>query len=227
MSTSTRRPGRGGQRGKKKFRHKFSAIECANALEYAMKYERLPKSHPFRQSYEKYETRLGAKAFFGKNGLMVITGSQGIDDYLKFNLRTGFFKFFGRNRQQRFHTGFMRHASELLDAARKRKVKFITGHSLGAASAQLIASTIHKDALCFAAPKVLKTRYRSGTRAKIYCINRADDGICSMPNDSYKHIGEVVEMRARRKIGMDHKIKHYITAMNEKKVIDDAPIYFT
>ena len=197
----------------------FTPMECAKAIEQAYK---------GRISYQKkkFISDSGAEAYLNTKGLMVIPGSQGIDDYLKFNLRVGWFKMTNKNSKIKFHAGFMKHASDLLDFARTNNVKMITGHSLGAASGQLIAATLNIDAYCFAAPKVLYRGWKSHTSARIFCINRKDDTVCRLPSRRFKHIGKVIEMTARGRIGADHKIKHYMTAMNTKSVQNASSVRF-
>ena len=199
---------------------KFTPMDCAKAVE---------QSYKGRISNQKRSMLgpHGAEAYLRKDGLLVIPGSQGLDDYLKFNLRVGYFKLFGKNSKLRFHAGFMRHASEIIEWARNQNVKLITGHSLGAASAQLIGATLNKDVICFAAPKVLSRGFKEVTSAKIVCINRRDDRVCRLPGWRFKHMGNVVEMKAKGRIGMDHSMKHYKTAMAEKSVKDASPIRFT
>ena len=198
---------------------KITPMDCAKAIEQAYK---------GKISYQKkkYRSGSGAEAYLNSRGLMVIPGSQGLDDYLKFNLKVGWFKMTNKNSKIKYHAGFMKHASELMDFARQNNVKMITGHSLGAASAQLIAATLNKPAYTFAAPKVLYRGWRAHTSAKIVNINRKDDVVCRLPSRRFKHIGEVIEMNAGRNPGMDHKIKHYVTAMNMKKVQDRSNVRF-
>jgi len=198
---------------------KFTPMDCAKAVEQSYKGKITNQKRSMLGPH-------GAEAYLRKDGLLVIPGSQGLDDYLKFNLRVGYFKLFGKNSKLRFHAGFMRHASEIIEWARSQNVEMITGHSLGAASAQLIGATLHKDVICFAAPKVLNRGFRAVTTAKITCINRKDDTVCRLPGWRFKHIGDVIEMRPKGRVGMDHSMKHYRTAMAEKKVQDASPIRF-
>ena len=198
----------------------FTPIDCAKAVEQSYKGKITGQT-------SKFISPDGAEAYLRKDGLLVIPGSQGIDDYLKFNLRVGWAKMFDKKSKFRFHAGFMDHAKQLMEFARRGNVKMITGHSLGAASAQIIGATLHKDVVCFAAPKVLMRGFRAVTSAEITCINRRDDTVCKLPGWRFKHLGTVVEMKAKGRVGMDHSMKHYRTAMAEKAVKDASPIRFT
>lgn len=169
-----------------------------------------------------------AEAYFLNGNILVIPGSNGIIDYTRFNLRP-----FGLGRRKLtlkgymgkasdWHQGFLAHAGEVERFLRRigRKPSFIVGHSLGAASAQVLSKSMLVPAIGFAAPRVCKHGPSSGQTKRCLLINRFDDIVPDIP-DSFEHQGWPRVMRKKWRFGHRHKMKHYI-AMLPKQIAKDA-----
>ena len=90
-----------------------------------------------------------AEAFILVDGTLVIPGSDSAEDYWRYNLRGVAWLNLFRRKKRKFHKGFLSHAQEIHDFAKTNGTKRITGHSLGAASSQLLASMLNVEALNF------------------------------------------------------------------------------
>jgi len=101
------------------------------------------------------------------DNILIITGSNSLKDYWRYNLRPNRFVPISEARRtiaakigyQELHQGFLLHATEVLQFLGDDRPDFIVGHSLGAASAQIVATALDVTAITFAAPQVVRRSF--------------------------------------------------------------------
>ena len=177
------------------------------------------------------------QAILLKDNTLLIPGSNSINDYIRYNFRVrGMF----RRKQLKmathvgtapvtWHQGFLAHAKVVQDWLLRKKYKptFIIGHSLGAASAQILSAGYGIPAIGFAAPRPSRTASSRAAADKCLLVNRTDDNVCTLPG-GFHHLGDVRAIKPRApNFGMDHNMGHYRRAVNEgilaRKVPDRWP----
>jgi len=164
--------------------------------------------------------RKGVQAYYLFDGTLVIPGSNEIKDYTDFNLRVRKVK---HTDGRKYHNGFLAHAKEVMKWLDEQSLtpSRITGHSLGAASAQIVGSTLAKPTVAFAAPKVLHDTPRVSGEGWVANFQRVDDPICNLPlgDEKFRHIGSKFWMSSpiREGGGLKHKVKHYLTLIDDKE----------
>lgn len=186
--------------------------------------------------HEKVDARIenrGVQAYYYSDGVMVIPGTNEKLDWIDFNLEA--FNFIGKDPQifatkmgdsGRFewHAGFLEHAHTVFTFANLLKPKLIIGHSLGAASAQIVGSSMKVPTLAFAPPRTLRAkRGKDRPNGSNFVLNllRTDDLVCDVPPRwlGFTHVGQVVRMNPRGiHLGEDHQMEHYIEAMEDEAV---------
>lgn len=135
-------------------------------------------------------------AYLYSDGVLAIPGSRGAKHYTKFN-----FKLFPRKKiihgkSYKVHGGFKKHSDIILnlleaDPKNKAKIKAIVGHSLGGASAQLLASHFpNAKIITLASPRVIKKR-KYPSAPNVANLIRDDDAIAHLPSFRYTHLGGV------------------------------------
>ena len=99
----------------------------------------------------------GAQAYLLADKTLVIPGTNEKSDWKDFN-----FDVTDGDSGRIWHAGFMRHARTIYAFAKGGEAKRVIGHSLGAASAQIIGCSLEIPALCIASPRPLrgKTAFR-------------------------------------------------------------------
>ena len=153
---------------------------------------------------------------------LLIVGSTSWRDYVYYNARM-----FGLGRKHlklsnvkvpvTWHQGFMHHTRVVQDWMDDKRIKprFIIGHSLGAASTQILSANWNVPAVAFAAPRTCWTANAQRLAPKCLCINRTDDTICELPT-SFKHLGNVKSLTpSAPNRGMDHHMRNYRTIVDE------------
>ena len=174
-----------------------------------------------------------AQAYMLTNGTLLIPGSNGFDDYLKFNLNR--FNLFGTQYSVRdgatepgasrslWHQGFLIHARIVFKFAKPFKPKFIIGHSLGGASAQILAKSFGVPAIGFGSPRTRKkgSRRISGEEHSL-TIRHKDDLVSKLPF-SFRHLGRSIPVAwSTARTGPKHAMKYYIellaAAQNHPKI---------
>lgn len=105
------------------------------------------------------------------DGVLIITGSNSLYDYSAYNLRP--LRTLARFRHmpeierltadglplEAYHRGFLLHAARVLNFLGREKPRFIVGHSLGAAAAQILGTALDVPTIAFASPQVVKRRF--------------------------------------------------------------------
>lgn len=163
--------------------------------------------------------RNGVQAYFLFDGTLVIPGSNEVSDYTDFNLRLRKVKY---TDGRKYHNGFLSHAKQILKWLDEKSLEpsRITGHSLGAASAQIVGSRLAKPTVAFAAPKVLHGDPRVSGEGWVANFQRVDDPVCNLPlgDEQFRHIGSKFWMSSpvQEGGGLKHKVKHYLALVNDK-----------
>ena len=179
------------------------------------------------------------EAYMLSNNCLLIPGSNSAADYFKFNFvvnktaektRTLILTPKGRvvfSKETKagasgtiWHQGFLEHAETIYNWIIKNKLEWpslIIGHSLGAASAQILSKTFATPAIGFAAPRLRKAKGRITLDHLSLSICRNDDGVCKLPR-RFHHIGQTKALvHNNPKGGMNHNMAAYIDALKNQK----------
>jgi hypothetical protein len=176
------------------------------------------KTHPIIAPQWKASLSEGdVEAHLLTDNTLLIPGSNSIMDYIRFNLRV---QRLGKRRLRMasssgasisWHQGFLAHAKVVQDWLMDNgySPSFIIGHSLGAASAQILSAGWNVPAVVFAAPRPCRTASALTAAKRCLCINRTDDQVCNLPG-GFLHLGDVRLCRPRGPSpGIDHSMAHY------------------
>ncbi len=158
-----------------------------------------------------------ATAYLLEGDILTIKGSDSAYDYIRYNLRPlgiGFKKLTLKGKMGQgadWHQGFLAHVAEIQTwlIRIRRRPKYIIGHSLGAASAQVFSAALQVPAICFAPPRVCRQNKIPGQWNRCLLIARTDDIVPQIP-EGYQHIGRSTPIDMGRVLGHKHKMKHYI-----------------
>ncbi|MEL6207167.1 MAG: hypothetical protein AAFR47_17890 [Pseudomonadota bacterium] len=173
-----------------------------------------------RLSVARSLNRAGVQAHLLTDGTLVVPGTNEHMDWVSFNLRV-------RPRMSsvlasvlrsgasgaRWHSGFLTHAEILFDWARPHRPRRIIGHSLGAASAQIVGASLKIPTIGFAAPRTKHGSTRFAGEGWVLNVNRTDDLVAWQPprGFGFRHIGSLFALRPpQTNPGGDHKMKFYI-----------------
>lgn len=180
------------------------------------------KSHPvisfqWKASLDKDDVQ----AHLLTDNTLLIVGSNSINDYIRYNLRI---QRLGEKRLSlktvpgvTWHQGFLAHARIVHDwlVEHKYTPSFIIGHSLGAASAQVLSAAYGVPAIGFAAPRPCRTASARSAAARCLLVNRTDDWVCNLAG-GFMHLGNVCPVTPRvDNSGLDHSMLHYRQAVSE------------
>lgn len=180
----------------------------------------------------------GVQAYYLGDDTLVIPGTNESLDWIDYNLEA--FNIVGPEQQLfatkmgdsgrfEWHAGFLEHAFRVYTFASILQPKLIVGHSLGAASAQIVGASMKVPTLAFASPRPLRQRRRRRADPKTqpeganYVLNllRTDDLVCDVPPRwlGFTHVGQVIRMNPWGiHLGEDHRINHYMDAMTDSAV---------
>ncbi len=157
----------------------------------------------------------GAQAAILTDGTLVIPGTNEMRDWSDFNLKHS-----KGDSGRIWHGGFLAHAKIIYPFAKGAGAKRVLGHSLGAASAQIVAASLGVPAICFASPRPLRGKSRFKGEHRILNVCRFDDTACHLPFPflGYRQLGKVhwVSPREQQSAG-SHKLKDYLRAMAKGK----------
>lgn len=161
------------------------------------------------------------QAYFLEDATLLLPGSNSVTDYMRFNLRP---LRLGHKRitlnddttakgtsGTTWHQGFLLYASVIADWLIKERVapKYIIGHSLGAAAAQVLCKTYGIPGIAFAAPRPKHTPNTVNSGSKCLLINRQDDMVPKLPV-TFFHLGQVKTLAPQTKRAFPaHKMNHY------------------
>lgn len=169
--------------------------------------------------------RKGAQAYMMKRGVLVVPGSNELLDWFR---NFDIYRIMGRNyrRDERgkgrtgavFHAGFLRHATTLYAFAKENNAQYVIGHSLGAATAQILGTSLGIPAVGFASPRVKRGRRKLKNESKVLNICRMDDLVTRLPPSEagFRRLGLSVRMTpAVTNPGLDHSMTHYLQALDD------------
>lgn len=168
---------------------------------------------------KKSLNRNGVQAYFLFDGTLVIPGSNEVSDYTDFNLRIRRVR---HTNNRKYHGGFLTHAKAVMSWMEDKGLKpsRVTGHSLGAASAQIIGSQLKRPTVAFASPKVLHDNAPLNGEGWVANFQRVDDPVCNLPlgDEHFRHIGSKLWLSSpvAEKGGLKHKVKFYLALINDK-----------
>lgn len=175
----------------------------------------------------------GVQALTLKGGVIVVLGANELSDWFDYNLdfipdaeseHVGFSVIPGDS-GARWHAGFLEHARYVYTFAKPQHPKLILGHSLGAASAQIVGASLGVPAIGFGSPRPLRQRRPFRGEGWVVNVCRSDDAICYLPPDflGFRHVGSVYWLTPPDiNPGEDHSMDHYISAI-EAGVSDTLP----
>ncbi len=181
-------------------------------------YLKSPAHAGLQSQIEKPLNKDDVQAFMLKDRTLLIPGSDSAADYLKFNLRLlniGGKRYkvksgaTGNELGRVWHQGFLAHAMYVKTHFDAAPPKLIVGHSLGAASAQVLSLVWGVPAICFAAPRVYAGGQAVQNDKNCLCIHLADDPVGSLPSDRFRHAGKSLRLGRRTYIRFTHKMTHY------------------
>ena len=153
----------------------------------------------------------GAQAYLLKDKTLVIPGTNEVSDWGSFNLDVS-----NGDSGRIWHAGFMKHARIVYPFAKAGGAKRIIGHSLGAASAQIVGCSLGVPALCFASPRPLRGKKKFKGEHLVLNLCRFDDGVCYLPFSflKFRHVGKVhwISPHEPQSQG-SHRIADYVRAL--------------
>ncbi|NBD29703.1 MAG: hypothetical protein GVY31_06655 [Alphaproteobacteria bacterium] len=172
------------------------------------------------------------QAFLLRDGTLLVPGSNSALDYLRYNIRPlniGGRRFrvkskaSGKVLDQTWHQGFMAHAMAIEAIFRADKPRFLIGHSLGAASVQLLSLIWGVPSIGFAAPRIYAGRAMAGGHHLSLSIVRDDDPVTLLP-PGFAHAGRAVKLdKGRSLLSPRHKVRHYIADLDDPSFADRLP----
>lgn len=177
----------------------------------------------------------GVQATFLKNGTLIIPGTNEFSDWFDFSLNfagnTGTdshgFEVVQGDSGALWHAGFLEHAQMVYMFAKALKPKFIVGHSLGAASAQIVGMSLRVPTVAFASPQTCRSRARLPNEGWVINICRIDDSVCHVPPKflGFRTIGSRYWLKPDElDAEEDHKIHNYSDLLKLKRTKDRVPV---
>lgn len=175
----------------------------------------------------------GVQAHYLKDGTLVIPGTNEFSDWFDFNLRFGNMDVPGHGFEvvpgdsgTLWHGGFLEHAQIVYTFAKGLRPKCIVGHSLGAASAQIVGASLGVPSVAFASPKTCRSRQRMPGEGWVLNICRIDDGVCHVPPAflGFRTIGSHYWLTpTEADPGEDHRIHNYKELLKLARVKERVP----
>ncbi|MBM9594256.1 alpha/beta hydrolase family protein [Roseitranquillus sediminis] len=171
----------------------------------------------------------GAQAYLIKGDILVIPGTNERIDW-GFNLHLAEqgkeiqgFKIVAGDSGRVWHAGFLRHAEFLYGFAKRARPKFIVGHSLGGASAQILGWSLRTPTVTFGSPRPLRGKAPLEGEGWILNLCRADDEVCHLPPRpmGFRHVGSVRWLLPEAfDAEFDHGMVNYIEILGETKTAE-------
>lgn len=176
----------------------------------------------------------GVQAVLLKNGVLVIPGTNEFSDWFDFNLNMGAagggqshgFEVVAGDSGALWHGGFLEHAQMVYMFAKGARPKFIVGHSLGAASAQIVGMSLRVPTIAFASPQTCRSPERMDHEGWVINICRIDDTVCHVPPKllGFRTIGSRYWLKPDTlDVGEDHRIDNYAELLALKRVKEQVP----
>lgn len=179
----------------------------------------------------------GVQAVYLKNGTLVIPGTNEFADWFDFNLKFGNattvdghgFEVVAGDSGALWHAGFLEHAQMVYMFAKGVRPKFIVGHSLGAASAQIVGMSLRVPTVAFASPNTCRTRERMPNEGWVVNVCRIDDAVCHVPPKflGFRTIGSRYWLKPDAlDAEEDHKIHNYAELLKLKRIKDQVGVHW-
>lgn len=178
----------------------------------------------------------GVQAMYLKSGVLVIPGTNEMSDWFDFNLDIAGsvtdghgFEVVPGDSGSHWHAGFLEHAQIVYTFAKGLRPKFIVGHSLGAASAQIVGTSLGVPTIGFASPQTLRgaPTNRLGKEGWVVNFCRVDDTVCHVPPKflGFRTLGSRYWLSSDTiNVGQDHSIDNYRSILKLKKTQDRVPM---
>jgi hypothetical protein len=167
-----------------------------------------------------------AEAYLTQGGILVIPGTNGADDWLRYNLQAAHARGSSLGWAERnafvaaslWHYGFLRHATEVLSFLGPETPKAIIGHSLGAATAQILGMHFGVPTVTFAAPRPLIGALPLPNEGWVLNIVHTDDiiGVALSATAGFRRIGSVRMLTQNAIPGLTHSMDDYIPALRAR-----------
>ncbi|SFB08418.1 Lipase (class 3) [Poseidonocella pacifica] len=179
----------------------------------------------------------GVQAYYTREGVLIIPGTNEFSDWFEFNFdlfnrspgESHGFEVVSGDSGARYHAGFLEHARMVYAFAKPLRPKLIVGHSLGAASAQIVGSSLGIPTVAFASPRVVRQRTGIGNEHHVINLCRTDDFVTQVPPGllGFRHIGKVYWMNPDGlNFYEDHRIAEYIDIMCEARIKPHLPEFW-
>lgn len=163
--------------------------------------------------------RGGVQAWLLADDTLLIPGTNHWTDWIRFNLNTmlvagqqiGWTEVGTCIGNAKWHRGFAVHARAVHDWLGGYRPKFIVGHSLGAASAQILGCHYGVPTICYASPQPRFGADPLHREGWVLNVVYNDDPVGRFPLaiNGYRRIGSV-QMLARRALsGLQHSMDRY------------------
>lgn len=186
---------------------------------------------------DSLDTADDVQAHLTDNGILLLPGSNSILDYAHYNLRVfniGGKKYRLASRADErghsgtvWHQGFLRYARSVFTWVGTRKPRFIIGHSLGAAAAQVLSKSWGVPAIGFAAPRPRRGGGSIANDDKCLLICRVDDVVCGLA-PSFHHLGDARFLEPHSKEwGFNHSMTAYVRILEKNKGPDKVPSHWS
>lgn len=196
-----------------------------NVLEAAKLMEAVYQAKPTQSGDQSISLGNVQAHYVSAEKALVIEGTNEPEDWVLYNFNL-FFSMAPTQGDSRswYHAGFMNHARIVFGWAKMfaDKIDVVIGHSLGAASAQIVGPSLKIKTVAFASPRPL-LRGAALNPEFVINYNREDDLVCYVPPGiadglfGYTHIGAVEWMKpAGRNPGEDHRIDKYINILKDE-----------
>jgi hypothetical protein len=175
----------------------------------------------------------GAQAMMLDHDVLLIPGSNELTDWIRnvnvYNILGKKYKAKAEAKSKTgaiLHSGFNRHATLIGAFAKENHAKFVIGHSLGAATAQILGSWMGIPAVGCASPRVKLGPRKVKNEHKILNICRLDDFVTHVPPSEigFRRLGKTVQLISPTdNPGLDHSMPNYIAALEFDTLADKLP----
>lgn len=203
---------------------RYDVLQAADLAAASYRPQRQPE---LRHRIVRSIDELDVQAHLLDNGLLLIPGSNSAGDYLRYNLRP--LRVGGRQYRVRdagtgtalgmsWHQGFLAHAMVIHERLRGTTPRFIIGHSLGAAAAQVLALLWRIPAIGFAAPRLVAGGRPVSNERLCLCLWRDDDPVGTFPSRRFRQVGRSVALTETPGRGLfNHAMPHYRAALRDPR----------
>lgn len=212
---------------------KLSIAHCADLIAGSYTAVKHKKRGKNTKGVVEYFDDKGAQALMLEHNVLVIPGSNELLDWMRninvYNILGKTYKAKSQAKSKTgaiLHSGFNRHANLLGIFAKKHDAKFIIGHSLGGAAAQILGSWMGVPAIGFASPRVKLGERKVKNEKLILNICRLDDFVTHVPPSEigFRRLGKTVQLIPPETTpGLDHSMPNYIKALGYDTLGDKLP----